>query len=53
VWVIADISYDRVKGIHGSKYTVGNRANTRKHRNTQCDYIKVSKLAFFPFYEVF
>jgi hypothetical protein len=45
--VIADVRYNRVKG-YSRKYTAGYIANTcNKHRNTQCDYIKVFILGLF------
>jgi hypothetical protein len=41
VFVIADVCYNGMKG-YSMKYTVGETASTRsKHRNTQCDYIKI------------
>jgi hypothetical protein len=45
--IIADVLYNRVKG-YSRSYMIGCTGNTRnKHRNTQCDYIKVFTLGFF------
>jgi hypothetical protein len=39
--VISDVRYNRVK-VYSQKHTIGYITNTHsKHRNTQCDYIKV------------
>jgi hypothetical protein len=45
--VIADVHYNRVKG-YSRECAIGYIANTHnKHRNTQCDSVKVFKLGLF------
>jgi hypothetical protein len=46
VSIIADVRYNQVKG-YSWKYTIGYITDTHsKHRNTQCDYIKIFTLGF-------
>jgi hypothetical protein len=49
--VRANVRYNRTRG-YSQKYTIGYIPNTRnKHRNTQCDYIKVFIIYIFFYFK--